>query len=72
MRFAPTFAALALLATPADTEAIAAHRRANEISADDVFTVCWTSGTEAEGRAKAAGKARQASPPSNNESSRGL
>ena len=38
----------ALLATPADTEAIAAHRRANEISADDVFTVCWTSGTEAD------------------------
>jgi acyl-CoA synthetase (AMP-forming)/AMP-acid ligase II len=37
-----------LLAGPADLEALAAHRAAHEISADDVFTVCWTSGTEAD------------------------
>jgi acyl-CoA synthetase (AMP-forming)/AMP-acid ligase II len=38
----------ALLAGPADLAAIAAHRAAHRISADDVFTVCWTSGTEAD------------------------
>jgi acyl-CoA synthetase (AMP-forming)/AMP-acid ligase II len=37
-----------LLDGPADRAAIAAHRAAHEISADDVFTVCWTSGTEAD------------------------
>lgn len=31
-----------------DREALAAHRAAHAISADEVFTVCWTSGTEAD------------------------
>lgn len=31
-----------------DVPAIRAHRAAADISADDVFTVCWTSGTEAD------------------------
>ncbi len=38
----------ALLETPPDPPALAAHRAAANISADDVFTVCWTSGTEAD------------------------
>jgi acyl-CoA synthetase (AMP-forming)/AMP-acid ligase II len=37
-----------LLDGEVDARTLAAHRAAERISADDVFTVCWTSGTEAD------------------------
>jgi acyl-CoA synthetase (AMP-forming)/AMP-acid ligase II len=38
-------AALDLSAAPGEPAALAAHRAATTIDADDVFTICWTSGT---------------------------
>jgi acyl-CoA synthetase (AMP-forming)/AMP-acid ligase II len=37
--------ALDLSAAPGDAAALASHRAATSIDADDVFTICWTSGT---------------------------
>jgi acyl-CoA synthetase (AMP-forming)/AMP-acid ligase II len=37
--------AIDLDAEPVRTEMLAAHRAANTVDADDVFTICWTSGT---------------------------
>ncbi|MEO7663638.1 MAG: AMP-binding protein [Candidatus Limnocylindrales bacterium] len=45
---AGTVSLAALLDIAADPGLLAANRAAHAISADDVFTVCWTSGTEAD------------------------
>jgi acyl-CoA synthetase (AMP-forming)/AMP-acid ligase II len=37
--------AVDLSAEPARPDLLAAHRAANPVDADDVFTICWTSGT---------------------------
>ena len=37
--------AVHLSAEPARPDLLAAHRAANPVDADDVFTICWTSGT---------------------------
>lgn len=37
-----------LLAAPPDAARLQAHRAAHPIDANDTFTICWTSGTEAE------------------------
>lgn len=36
----------ALMAAPPDPDRVAAYRRTHAVDANDIFTVCWTSGTE--------------------------
>ena len=43
----PPTNALDLSTVDSDPAALAAHVAANTVDADDIFTICWTSGTEA-------------------------